>query len=191
TPHNTTDLTRQGHYPSVAAEDGLRTMLSVPLVEHGEQTIAILTVYAGADRAFSVPDIEALSTLASFGLAALSNASRYERERRIARAFQGPAAPSEEQPLESLRIARRTLAALHEADIGGDYFDTIRLEDGRLVVAIGDVAGKGLNAAVHSQSLRWMMRALVHESPEPAKLMRRLNRLLSQYTPTDGFVTPF
>lgn len=190
-PHLVADLSAEGQYPPVAVRDGLRSLLSSPLVGPGGGPLGILTVYAGRDRVFTIEDLEALSTLASFGFAALSNASRYERQRRIALALQEPLHPQDDLPAEGLQIARRTLPALCEADIGGDYFDTISLEDGRLVVAIGDVCGKGLHAAVQTQSLRWMMRALVHDSPEPARLLTRLNRLLYQYTPAEGFVTLF
>jgi GAF domain-containing protein len=190
-PQITHDLRLQGDYVPEAVEDGLRTMLSVPLIEPGEKTVGALSVYAGPDRRFSIADLEALSTLASFGLAAMNNARRYNRERRIARALQEPFVAGQDLAPDGLQIALRTLPALREADIGGDYFDTIPLESGELVVAIGDVAGKGLNAAVHSQSLRWMMRTLVHESCKPAKLLTRLNRLLFQYTAPEGFVTLF
>jgi GAF domain-containing protein len=189
-PRVTPDLSLKGRYPAVAARDGLRSMLSVPLVEPDETTVGALTVYGGPDRSFSIEDLEAFTTLASFGVAALANASRYDRERQIARAFQRLQTASDE-PGGGLESALHSLPALGEADIGGDYYDMIPLEDGRLVVAVGDVCGKGLQAAVQTQSLRWMMRTLVAESPDPVGLMTRLNRLLCRYTPPEGFVSLF
>jgi sigma-B regulation protein RsbU (phosphoserine phosphatase) len=75
--------------------------------------------------------------------------------------------------------------------VGGDFYDIIPLEDGRLIVAVGDVAGKGSPAALLMALLLAMMRTLVDERLEPAELVTRLNVQVSRHAPGTRFITLF
>ena len=75
--------------------------------------------------------------------------------------------------------------------VGGDFFDILPLEDGRLAVAVGDVAGKGSPAALLMALLLAMMRTLVDERLEPAALITRLNVQVCRHAPGTRFITLF
>ncbi len=75
--------------------------------------------------------------------------------------------------------------------VGGDFYDILPLEDGRLIVAVGDVAGKGSPAALLMALLLAMMRTLVDERLEPAELVTRLNVQVSRHAPGTRFITLF
>jgi serine phosphatase RsbU (regulator of sigma subunit) len=75
--------------------------------------------------------------------------------------------------------------------VGGDFYDILPLGDGRLVIAVGDVAGKGSPAALLMALLLAMMRTLVDEKLEPAELMTRLNVQVSRHSPGSRFITLF
>jgi serine phosphatase RsbU (regulator of sigma subunit) len=79
--------------------------------------------------------------------------------------------------------------------VGGDFYDVIPLGDGRLVVALGDVAGKGSPAALLMALLMAMLRTLVHawegESRDTADLMARLNVQVARHAPGSRFITLF
>lgn len=75
--------------------------------------------------------------------------------------------------------------------VGGDFYDVIKLDDGRVVVAVGDVAGKGSPAALLMALLLAMMRTLVDEQLEPADLVTRLNVQVSRHAPGTRFITLF
>ena len=75
--------------------------------------------------------------------------------------------------------------------VGGDFYDVIKLDDGRVVVAVGDVAGKGSPAALLMALLLAMMRTLVDEKLEPAALVTRLNVQVSRHAPGTRFITLF
>ncbi len=75
--------------------------------------------------------------------------------------------------------------------VGGDFYDIIPLADGRIVVAVGDVAGKGSPAALLMALLLAMMRTLVDEGLEPAPLITRLNVQVSRHAPGTRFITLF
>ena len=75
--------------------------------------------------------------------------------------------------------------------VGGDFYDILPLDDGRLIVAVGDVAGKGSPAALLMALLLAMMRTLVDERLEPAELVTRLNVQVSRHAPGTRFITLF
>ena len=75
--------------------------------------------------------------------------------------------------------------------VGGDFYDIIPLEDGRLVIAVGDVSGKGSPAALLMALLLAMMRTLVDEKLEPAELVTRLNLQVGRHAPASRFITLF
>jgi serine phosphatase RsbU (regulator of sigma subunit) len=75
--------------------------------------------------------------------------------------------------------------------VGGDFYDIIELADGRLVLALGDVAGKGSPAALLMALLLAMLRTLVDEGLELARLLERLNAQVARHSPASRFITLF
>lgn len=118
----------------------------------------------------------------------------YEKQHRIAEMFQSslltPPAPDAFPHLEVQTLYQ---AAREEAEIGGDFFDAFRLNDDRVALLVGDVSGKGLDAASHTAELKSILRAFLREDPSPAQALDRLNDfLLDAQTldqqPLDNFV---
>ena len=75
--------------------------------------------------------------------------------------------------------------------VGGDFYDILPIDDGRLIVAVGDVAGKGSPAALLMALLLAMLRTLVDENLSPAELVTRLNVQVSRHAPGTRFITLF
>ena len=75
--------------------------------------------------------------------------------------------------------------------VGGDFYDILPLEDGRVAITVGDVAGKGSPAALLMALLLAMLRTLVDEKLEPAELMTRLNVQVCRHAPGTRFITLF
>ena len=75
--------------------------------------------------------------------------------------------------------------------VGGDFYDILPLDDGRLVITVGDVAGKGSPAALLMALLLAMLRTLVDERLEPADLITRLNKQVCRHAPGTRFITLF
>jgi len=73
--------------------------------------------------------------------------------------------------------------------VGGDFYDILPLPDGRLVLAVGDVAGKGSPAALLMALLVAMLRTLVDEGLESTRLLERLNVQVARHTPASRFIT--
>jgi serine phosphatase RsbU (regulator of sigma subunit) len=98
-----------------------------------------------------------------------------------------PAAPID---LPGLRVAVRYLPAEQASRVGGDWYLATAADDGSVVLAIGDVAGHGINAAATMAQLRHgLAMMVVTTTTEPAALLGHLNRLLFRQRPTGGMAT--
>jgi serine phosphatase RsbU (regulator of sigma subunit) len=75
--------------------------------------------------------------------------------------------------------------------VGGDFFDILDLPDGRVAIALGDVAGKGSPAALLMALLLAMLRTLVDEGLDAARLLARLNTQVIRHSPASRFITLF
>jgi serine phosphatase RsbU (regulator of sigma subunit) len=75
--------------------------------------------------------------------------------------------------------------------VGGDFYDVLPLADGRFIVTLGDVAGKGSPAALLMALLLAVLRTLVDERLEPAPLVSRLNTQICRHSPASRFITLF
>ena len=75
--------------------------------------------------------------------------------------------------------------------VGGDFYDIVPRTDGRVLLALGDVAGKGSPAALLMALVMAMMRTLVDEGLEGAELVSRLNTQISRHAPSSRFITLF
>jgi serine phosphatase RsbU (regulator of sigma subunit) len=79
--------------------------------------------------------------------------------------------------LEGLQVAARYRPAAEEYRVGGDWYDVLSLPDGRVMIAVGDVAGHGIDAATGMVALRNALRGLACSGDEPGPLMRALNEV--------------
>ncbi len=79
--------------------------------------------------------------------------------------------------------------ASSESDIGGDYYDAFDLPDGRVAMVVGDVSGKGAEAAAHTAMAKYMLRAFAIRNPGPSSVLFHLNNALVQGLDEDKFTT--
>ncbi len=70
--------------------------------------------------------------------------------------------------MDGIELAVRYVAGVEGVDIGGDWYDVVTLDDGRLFFVVGDVSGRGLRAATVMASLRYAIRAYATQGDEPA-----------------------
>jgi sigma-B regulation protein RsbU (phosphoserine phosphatase) len=114
--------------------------------------------------------------------------TRRARELHEAREIQRRLLPRELPGIPGWELA----AACEEAaSVGGDTYDVIALDDDRLAICIGDVAGKGIPAALLAANLQAAVRSAVAEQRGPAGLCTHVNRALRATLPDDRFVTFF
>jgi sigma-B regulation protein RsbU (phosphoserine phosphatase) len=114
---------------------------------------------------------------------------RVNREIEIAHEVQERLFPQEMPVLQGATVAGHCRPA---QGVGGDYYDVFPLQDGRLGLAIGDVSGKGISAALLMASLRASLRGVTLDNPrEFAKLMDKVNRLVYEASASNRYATFF
>lgn len=173
--------------------------LVVPLVSQGELVGAINLGPRLSEQDYSVDDQVLLSNLAAQAAPAVRVAQlvklqetvavareRLDQELRVAREIQLSLLPKELPRLAGWRVAAYYQPA---RAVGGDFYDFISLPDGRLGVIVGDVADKGVPAAIVMASTRAIMRAAAREAKNPGQALARANDLLYPDMPRNMFVT--
>ena len=113
----------------------------------------------------------------------------YEREHRIADTLQQALLTSSDKQVGDFIIATRYRAAFEEALIGGDFYHAAHLPEERYQIALGDVSGKGLEAAIYAYLAKYMMLGFIFENPKLDTVLARLNDALSEYGKEGQFVT--
>lgn len=83
-----------------------------------------------------------------------------------------------EDAFSGLSVATVYEAAWDEALIGGDFVDVLAVDEGRIALVVGDVTGKGLRSATYTAEIKFVLRAFLRESANPARAMYRLNQFL-------------
>ncbi|MDX6717748.1 MAG: hypothetical protein QOJ63_2 [Solirubrobacteraceae bacterium] len=99
-------------------------------------------------------------------------------ERRVAQTLQRSMLTTQLPEIEGVELAVRYLPGSPETEVSGDWYDVIPLPDGRVGVVIGDVVGRGIEAAATMSQLRTALRAYAIEGLEPAEVVRKLHRLV-------------
>jgi PAS domain S-box-containing protein len=152
----------------------LRSILIVPVRAPDGSVIGALACSLDRDdpRPSYVPDdIPFAEELGRRAGIAVQHARAYERERTIAMRFQEASLPSALPIADDLRLSADYRPGKSEATIGGDWYDAFALDDGRVAITIGDVVGKGLEAAVTMATLRQAMRGAASLLPFPNAML--------------------
>lgn len=161
--------------------------LILPLVFE-EQTIGLAIAPDAQALLLHRSGLRLPETLAHLASIAIHNAQKYEHERRIAETLQKSfLSPPPKHPY--FDIYAYYMAVMEEAYIGGDFYDFITLPDQRLGVVIGDISGKGLQAAVFTAMYKNMLKALIFEHERPSIVLSRFCQTVLQEHPPDMFIT--
>jgi len=161
-------------------EKGIQAMLGVPLVSGGE-LLGVLHVGTLTERRFTVDDSDLLARVAE-RVAAAVRARQFEVERTAARALQRSLLPSTLPDVPAFEFAARYVPA-EIGGVGGDWYDSFVLPDGRLWIMVGDVVGHGLRAAVVMGRLRSTLRSYAFEAHAPEEVLARADRKLQFFEP--------
>jgi phosphoserine phosphatase RsbU/P len=166
---------------------GVTSVLGVPMVNAG-RLIGVLHVGALRHRHFTDDDVELLQLVAD--RASLATEARLSQlDRAATLALQRSLLPARPAPIAGLEIAARYVPGT-EVGVGGDWYDVFTLPSGNIGIAIGDIAGSGLHAAVVMGRLRSALRAYAMETDDPADVLTRLDRKVQRFEP-DAMATVF
>jgi serine phosphatase RsbU (regulator of sigma subunit) len=176
------------------ANYGIRAMMAAPLVWR-QESLGIIYLDSPGIAAFGQADLELLSGIAQQGAAALGNArlhaelmkrQRLERDLHLAERIQQSFLPRRIPKMPGYTFCARYDSAY---EVGGDFYDFVKLPDDRLGVVVGDVSGKGVSAALYMARLTRDLRYYALAESSPARVLERLNRTVVEGGQDDIFVT--
>ena len=170
-----------GHLP-------VRSYLAVPVTASGGLVAGGLFFGHPDPGVFSAEDEEMVRGIAAQAAIAIENARLYQERTRTAQTLQRALLPPHLPQIAGLELASSYRAAGEGNVVGGDFYDVFRQSDGSWALVVGDVCGKGPQAAAVTALARYTLRAHAVAGLRPSYLLARLNdALLRQRAP--GFVT--
>jgi serine phosphatase RsbU (regulator of sigma subunit)/DNA-binding NarL/FixJ family response regulator len=158
--------------------------VAAPLTDRAGVPLGAVLVAAAAPSQEEAA--EALLILDQFAHAvsiSVENLRAFDLEHRIALTLQRSLLPEWAAP-PGLDVAVRYEAAAAHAEVGGDFYELLELDDERVLAAVGDVVGHSLQAATVMAELRHALRAYALDGHEPAAILERLDRILQRFHPT-------
>jgi len=163
-----------GHVQALL-DRGVHTFMGVPLTARG-----VTLGLAGFARAehpepYDQADVRLVSDLAARAAVHIDNARLYTREHTTAVTLQRSLLPRDIPQVAGLDIAYRYQPASRAAQVGGDWFDVIPLDDGQVGLVVGDVTGHGIHAAAIMGQLRTTTAALARLGCPPDQIMAQLS----------------
>ncbi|MEG3634560.1 SpoIIE family protein phosphatase [Micromonospora palythoicola] len=167
-----------------ASRNGTRTPLgapmegfAVPLIARG-QRLGTLAVGRHQRHRQDPDEIAVLEDVARRAALAIENARIHAERRRVAQTLQQSLLPPVLPVVEGIGFAAEYVPTGGDVDVGGDFYDVVPLPDGRWLVVIGDVSGKGVQAAAVTGLVRDVIRVLAGDGKPLPEVLARLNETL-------------
>ncbi len=183
-------------YKREARREGLASGLAVGMIYRG-QAVGVIHVYTATRHRFDRFEIEALKAIASQAASAVINAELHMEAHRAEMMDRQMKLAGEVQrrmlPQSAPRVPNLAIGMIYEPtyEIGGDFYDFIRMADGRTAVAIADIAGKGMPASLQMASLRSALRVHCSSGRTAREIIEETNRVFVRDTLTGEFATVF
>ena len=172
-----------------------KSMITVPLKVAGRVTGVAQVINRLDGNPFDKDDLELFLSLSSMAAIALENAKMHQsllerqrivRDMEFARTVQESFLPQSEPEVQSYKFSAHYTPAL---EVGGDFYDFIRLDKGLTGIVIGDVSGKGVPAALYMAKLGSDMRTLAFTEQSPSEALMKLNDMLAARSRRGMFAT--
>jgi serine phosphatase RsbU (regulator of sigma subunit) len=186
--------------PASAGRLGASYELLVPFLEQGSSAVVIpiatatellatLTVVSlDPDRRIGPEEIETALVVAGQAALAIDNARLYQQQKQFADTMQRSLLPQHMPDVAGLDVG-----AVYESsarvDVGGDVYDFLALDDGRLAAVLGDVTGHGIDATADMALAKFVFRSLAREHTEPADFLAHANEVVVEEVAGGKFIT--
>lgn len=176
---------------------GIRSLMAAPLQTDDRVIGLIYLDSTGTSRPFSSADLDLLTVMANVAAMRIERErlALVEKEQQFLESELRQAAEIQRQclPATAPQVKGFTLAGFSQPcrTVGGDYYGYFERQDGRVCIVLGDVAGKGMAAALLMMNLQARVQILAEDASDPAAITERLNRTLNPICPSGRFVTLF
>jgi len=160
----------------------------IPVATPSELLATMTIISLHPDRPVAGAVTETALAIAGQAALAIDNARLYQQQKDFSETMQRSLLPSELPEVGGVEVGHVYQSAAR-VDVGGDVYDFLRLDDGRLAVILGDVTGKGIQAAADMAMAKFSFRALARMHPEPADFLSRVNEVVVDEIETGKFIT--
>ena len=181
-------MTEDERHLELVLELGMRSAMTVPMTARGDTVGAMTFVTGPSGRRFDQRDLELAEELARRCATAVENARLYGERAYIARTLQESLLPSELPEIPGIETAARFRPTGEGNEMGGDFYDLFQRRRGWTVV-IGDVCGKGPDAAAVTALARYTLRAAAMRERLPSRGLHVLNEALLRQRADRRFCT--
>ncbi|MGW3245599.1 PP2C family protein-serine/threonine phosphatase [Streptomyces sp. NPDC001070] len=170
-------------YPeSASIDDGLGAWAWLPLLA-SQQFVGVCWVGYRRPRSFTLQERTTLTAISALISQALDRARQYDATHELAEGLQASLLPPTLRAMPGLEAAARYLPASHGMEVGGDFYDLIRLSDSEAAAVIGDVQGHSVSAAGLMGQVRTAVHAYAVAGATSGEVLARTNHLLNDLDP--------
>jgi len=169
------DAARNPAHLAVLARLGVRSAASVPMTVRGQRVGVMTLSTAQSGRTLGPEQLAVLEELGRRAAVAVDNARLHRQRSAIARTLQNSLLPPVLPEIAGIETAALYRAAGEGTDVGGDFYDLFSVGEDEWIAVIGDVCGKGAEAAAVTALARYTIRAAAVRRRSPAAILRWVN----------------
>ncbi|MEA2429066.1 MAG: hypothetical protein QOF37_2694 [Thermoleophilaceae bacterium] len=168
---------------------GMRSAMVVPMVARGRTLGAISFIAAETGRGYGDADLLLAEELARRAATSIDNARLYSERSYIARTLQQSLLPPHLPDIPGIEVAARYRPAGEGNEVGGDFYDLFEIGDESWALVIGDVCGKGADAAALTALVRYTIRAIAGAGKLPSEVLGLVNDAILRQRSDNRFST--
>jgi hypothetical protein len=168
---------------------GLNSLLWLPLLDRAGEQLGTIVLAWRRDPKLSAQALEASESFAGLGARAISGSERVRAQTEVLEQVQALLLTTPPPRAAGFQIGVRYQSASGLAQIGGDFYDVVELDEQGLAFILADARGKGLEASSLAAVLKGAFRSLAGEGAGPARILNRLDRLVAREGGDEDFVT--
>jgi PAS domain S-box-containing protein len=184
-----TAAARDEDHLSIIRSLGMRSAMIVPMIARGRTLGVITFIAAETGRRYGDDDLLLAEELARRAATSIDNARLYEERSYIARTLQQSLLPPHLPEIVGIELAAHYRPVGEGNDVGGDFYDIFDLYGDSWAVVIGDVCGKGANAAALTALVRYTVRAIATPDKPPSEILRLVNDAILRQRSDNRFST--
>jgi PAS domain S-box-containing protein len=170
-------ITKGDGHMALVQQLGMASRMIVPIVVRGRMTGTLTFARGPGERPYTLEDLRIVMEVARRASTGIAHAELYRERSHIAHTLQRSLLPPRLPAVPGMTIAARFRAAGESSEVGGDFYDLFPV-DGAWMVVMGDVTGKGPEAAAITSLARYTMRTAAEYERSPAGVLERLNAAL-------------
>jgi len=164
------------------------TAVIVPIASHTDVIAQLTIVSLDPADPITSDTVATATTIAAQAALALDNARLYQQQKAFAETIQRALLPGRRPQIAAFDVGAVYTSAAR-VDVGGDVWDYLELDDGRLVIVLGDVTGHGVDATADMAMAKFVFRSLAREHPEPGEFLAHANEVIADEIALGKFIT--